>query len=183
VRWANRLMAAPENDLGGNGRPAYSKTDARGQAKRNFSLARRLHRVLPSCQMSFLTSMPPSFDCVVSTLHRFFEIGSVLRPCSSSSRARPSSSRTRRGPGNRAGGYAEGTTTVGADVGQRCLVDLVDLFGGRGLAVGIGAVVLARLAGIRLGLALGKRPGLALASTQGRVELAAQALILGLQLA
>jgi hypothetical protein len=62
-------------------------------------------------------------------------------------------------------------------------VDLVDLFGGRGLAVGIGAVVLARLAGIRLGLALGKRPGLALASTQGRVELAAQALILGLQLA
>jgi hypothetical protein len=60
-------------------------------------------------------------------------------------------------------------------------VDLVDLFGGRGLAVGLDAIVLARLAGVRLRLALGKGPGLALASTQGRVEVTTEALVLGLQ--
>ncbi len=53
--------------------------------------------------------------------------------------------------------------------------------------MGLGAIVLtrlaARLAGIRLGFALGKGPGLALAGAEGRVELAAEALVLGLQVA
>ena len=55
-------------------------------------------------------------------------------------------------------------------------MDLVDLLGGWRLAVGLGAVVLARLAarlaGVRLGLAFGKRLGLALAGTEGLFELA-----------
>jgi hypothetical protein len=63
-------------------------------------------------------------------------------------------------------------------------VDLVDLFGGRGLAVGLGAIVLtrlaARLAGILLWLPLGKGSGLALAGAEGRVELTAETLVLGL---
>ena len=67
-------------------------------------------------------------------------------------------------------GFVEGAAAVGADVGQRCLVDLVDLFGGRWLAVGLGAVARDRLAprllGARLGLALGEGPGLALAGTE-----------------
>jgi hypothetical protein len=54
------------------------------------------------------------------------------------------------------------------------------------LAVGLGAVILARLPsgllGVRLGLALGKRPCLALAGAGGLVESAAEALVLGLQL-
>jgi hypothetical protein len=60
-------------------------------------------------------------------------------------------------------------------------VDLVDLFGGRWLPVGLGAVILARLAGVRLGLAFGKGPGLALAGAEGHVELTAGSLVLGLQ--
>jgi hypothetical protein len=82
-------------------------------------------------------------------------------------------------------GFVEGATTVGACVGQRGLVDLVNLFGGRRLAVGLDAIVLAwlaaRLARRRLGLALGERRGLALAGAEGLVELAAEALVLGLE--
>ena len=81
----------------------------------------------------------------------------------------------------------EGAAAVGADLGQRRLVDLVDLLGGRRLAVGLGAVILARLPsgllGVRLGLALGKGPCLALAGAGGLVELAVEALVLGLQVA
>jgi hypothetical protein len=51
--------------------------------------------------------------------------------------------------------------------------------------VGLGAIVLARLAAglarVRLGLALGKGSGPALAGTEGRVELTAEALVLGFQ--
>jgi hypothetical protein len=36
-------------------------------------------------------------------------------------------------------GFVEWAAAVGADLGQRCLVDLVDLFGGRGLALGLRA--------------------------------------------
>ena len=53
------------------------------------------------------------------------------------------------------------------------------------MAVGLGAIVLARLAAwlsrIELGLALGEGSGLALAGAGRLVELAAQALVLGLQ--
>jgi hypothetical protein len=56
-------------------------------------------------------------------------------------------------------------------------VNLVDLFGGGWLAVGLGAIVLARLtagfARIDLGLSLGKGSGLALAGAGGLVELTA----------
>jgi hypothetical protein len=83
-------------------------------------------------------------------------------------------------------GFVERPAAVGAEVRQGRLVDLVDLFGAGRLAVGLGAVVLARLAarltGIRRGLALGKRPGLALAGTESRVELTTKSLVLGLQL-
>jgi hypothetical protein len=82
-------------------------------------------------------------------------------------------------------GFVEGTAAVGADLGQRCLVDLVDLLGGRGLAVGLGAIVLARLAaglaGVGLGGALGEGPGRAPAGTMGGVELPTEALVLSLQ--
>jgi hypothetical protein len=65
-------------------------------------------------------------------------------------------------------------------------VDLVGRFGGRWLAWGLGAGVLARLPwgllGVRLGLALGKGSGLALAGTQGQVALTAEPLVLGLQM-
>src|SRR5262249_46380030 len=58
--------------------------------------------------------------------------------------------------------FVEGAAAVRAGVGQGRLVDFVDLFGGRGLAVGLGAIVLARLAAwfarVRLGLTLGKGP-------------------------
>jgi hypothetical protein len=64
-------------------------------------------------------------------------------------------------------------------------VDLVDLFGAGRLAVGLGAVVLAGLTAGFLGLgggrALGKGGGLALAGTGRRVELAAEAVVLSLQ--
>src|SRR5262245_5052105 len=63
-------------------------------------------------------------------------------------------------------GLVEGAAAVGADVGQRCLVNLVDLFGARWLAVGFGAVVFAGLAAGLLGLGrrltLGEGGGLAL---------------------
>src|SRR5262249_39588877 len=79
----------------------------------------------------------------------------------------------------------ERAAAVGAAVRQQRLVNLIDLLGAGCLAVGLGAVVLAglatRLAGVRLGLALGKRPGLALARASRLVELAAKALVLGLQ--
>jgi hypothetical protein len=64
-------------------------------------------------------------------------------------------------------------------------VNLVDLFGGRGLALSLGAIVLARLtawfARVRLGLALGEGTGLAFACTACLVGLTAQAFVLGLQ--
>jgi hypothetical protein len=82
-------------------------------------------------------------------------------------------------------GLVQGAAALGADARQRCLVDLVDLFGPRRLAMGLGAVVLARftagLLGVCLGLALGERSSLTLAGAEGHVELAAEALVLGLQ--
>jgi hypothetical protein len=64
-------------------------------------------------------------------------------------------------------------------------VDLVDLFGAGRRAMGLGAVVRARLTagllGVRLGLALGEGPCRALAGPEGRVELVAEAVVLGLQ--
>jgi hypothetical protein len=82
-------------------------------------------------------------------------------------------------------GFVEGSAAVGADVGQECLVNFVDLFGGRWLAVGLGAIVFARLAAwfarIRLGLVLGEGSGLALAGAGCLVELTASSLDLSLQ--
>jgi hypothetical protein len=84
-------------------------------------------------------------------------------------------------------GFVEGPAAVGAGAGQGRLVDLVDLFGGRGLAVGLGAIVLARLAagllGLVGGLALGEGGGLAFGGAGRLVELTAEALVLGLQVA
>jgi hypothetical protein len=83
-------------------------------------------------------------------------------------------------------GFVEAAATIGADLGQRCLVDLIDLFRSGWLAVGLGAVVLAGLAagllGLGSGLALGEGGSLSLAGAGRLVELAAEALILGLQL-
>ena len=82
-------------------------------------------------------------------------------------------------------GFLEWTAAVGAGVGQGGLVDLVDLLGAGRLAVRFGAVVLAGLAsglpGLVGGLSLGEGGGLALAGAGRLVELAAQALVLGLQ--
>jgi hypothetical protein len=82
-------------------------------------------------------------------------------------------------------GLVERPAAVGADVGQGRLVDLIDLIGAGRLAVGFGAVVLAGLAswllGLVGGLALGEGSGLALAGTEGRVELVPQAVVFGLQ--
>lgn len=82
-------------------------------------------------------------------------------------------------------GFVERAAAVRADVGQRCLMDFVNLFGGRWLAVGLGAVVLARLAAwlsrIELGLALGEGGSLAFAGAGSLVELTAQAFVLGFQ--
>jgi hypothetical protein len=64
-------------------------------------------------------------------------------------------------------------------------VDFVDLLGGRWLAVGLRAIVLARLAarlaGVGLGRALGEGPGLALTGAKGCVELPTEPHVLGLQ--
>jgi hypothetical protein len=83
-------------------------------------------------------------------------------------------------------GFVEGSAALRAGIRQRCLVDLVDLFGGRWLAVSPGAIILSRLAAwlarMELGLALGKGGGLALASTEGGVELKAESPVLGLQI-
>jgi hypothetical protein len=80
--------------------------------------------------------------------------------------------------------FVEWPAAVGADARQRRLVNLVDLFGAGRLSVGLGAVVLAGLAaglpGLAGGLALGEGGGLAFAGTGGLVELAAEALVLGL---
>jgi len=74
-------------------------------------------------------------------------------------------------------GLVEGAAAIGAGVRQGRLVNLVDLFGAGRLAMGLDAVVPAGLAAgflwIRFRIAFGKRSGLALAGTQGRVELAA----------
>jgi hypothetical protein len=82
-------------------------------------------------------------------------------------------------------GFVEWTATIRAAVWQRCLVNFVDLIRGRGLAVGLGAIVLPRLASrlawIELGLALGEGSGLALAGAGGLVELTAEAFVLGLK--
>src|SRR5262249_8838168 len=84
-------------------------------------------------------------------------------------------------------GLVEWGAAVGASLGQRRLVDFVDLFWAGRLAVGLGAVVLARLAagllGLVWGLAPGEGGGLALAGAGRLVELATEALVLGLQVA
>ena len=84
-------------------------------------------------------------------------------------------------------GLVEGAAAVGAGVGQRRLVGFVDLRGGGRPAVGLGAVVPARLTagllGPGRGLDLGEGGGLVLAGADRRVELAAEALVLGLQVA
>jgi hypothetical protein len=82
-------------------------------------------------------------------------------------------------------GLLERAAAVGAAVRQRCLVDLIDLFGAGRLAMGLGSVVPAGLAagllGLASGRALGEGGGLALAGAGRLVELAAEALVLGLQ--
>jgi hypothetical protein len=82
-------------------------------------------------------------------------------------------------------GFVEGAAAVGAAVRQRRLMNLVDLVRGWRLAMCLRAVVLAGLAaglpGLVSGLALGEWSGLALASAGGLVELAAEAVVLGLQ--
>ena len=81
----------------------------------------------------------------------------------------------------------ERTAAVGAAVRQGRVVNLVDLFGAGRLAVGLGAVVFdglaARLLGLVGGLTLGEGGGLALAGAGRLVELAPEALVLGLQIA
>jgi hypothetical protein len=81
----------------------------------------------------------------------------------------------------------ERAAAVWAAVRQQRLVNLIDLLGCGRLAVGLGAVVSAGLAsgllGLVGGLALGEGRGLALAGTGRLVELAAEALVLTLQVA
>jgi hypothetical protein len=81
-------------------------------------------------------------------------------------------------------GFIRGAAALGAGVGQGRLVNLVNLFWAGRLAVGLGAVVFAGLAAGFLGrvggLALGEGRCLALAGAGRLVELAAEALVLGL---
>jgi hypothetical protein len=74
-------------------------------------------------------------------------------------------------------GFVEGSAAVWTAVGQGRLVNLIDLFGGRWLAMGLGAVILARLAAwltrVELGLTLGEGSGLTLAGASCLVELTA----------
>jgi hypothetical protein len=80
----------------------------------------------------------------------------------------------------------ERTAAVGAAVRQGRLMNFVDLVRGWRLAMCLSAVVVAglaaRLPGLVGGLALGEGSGLTLAGTGRLVELAAQALVLGLQI-
>jgi hypothetical protein len=82
-------------------------------------------------------------------------------------------------------GLVERPATVGANVWQGRLVCFVDLVGRRRLAAGFGAVIFAGLAagllGLAGGLALGEGSGLALAGAGRLVGLAAEAVVLGLQ--
>jgi hypothetical protein len=83
-------------------------------------------------------------------------------------------------------GFVEWATAVGTAFRQRGLVYLLNLFGSRGLAMSLGAIVLARLAArfarVQLGLALGEGTGLALAGAGCLVELTAEAFDLGLEI-
>ncbi len=82
-------------------------------------------------------------------------------------------------------GFVERPAALWADVGQGRLVHLVNLLGAGRLAMGLGAVVPAGLAaglpGLVGGRALGEGGGLALGCAGGLVELAAEAVVLGLQ--
>src|SRR5262249_44496986 len=82
--------------------------------------------------------------------------------------------------------FVERTAAIGEAVWQGCLVDLVDQVWGGRQPVGLGALVLARLAaglaGIRFRLALGEGSCLALAGPEGGVELPTEPLVLGLQI-
>jgi hypothetical protein len=81
--------------------------------------------------------------------------------------------------------FVEGPAAGGASVWQGRLIGFVDLVGGRRLAVGLGAVGVAGLPagllGLVFGLALGEGPGLTLTGAGRRVQLAAEALVLGSQ--
>jgi hypothetical protein len=81
----------------------------------------------------------------------------------------------------------ERTAAAGAAVRQGRLVNLIDLVKGGRLAVGLDPVVSAGLAAGLLGLvggrSLGEGGGLALAGAGRLVKLAAEAVVLGLQLA
>ena len=81
-------------------------------------------------------------------------------------------------------GFLDRPAAAGANRGEGCVVDFVDV--GRGLPMGLGAVIGAGLAAgpLRLGLGrpLGKGGGLALAVALRLPQLAGQALDLGFQL-
>jgi hypothetical protein len=80
-------------------------------------------------------------------------------------------------------GFPDRPASAEAGSRQRGLVDFVEV--GGWLPMGLGAVIraglAARLAGVRLGLALGKRPGLAFTGTGRLVEFTAEAVVLGFQ--
>jgi hypothetical protein len=79
----------------------------------------------------------------------------------------------------------ERAAAVRANVWQGRLMGFIDLVGTRRLAVGLGAVILARLAAGFLGLvgrlALGEGGGLALAGAGRLIELVPESLVLGLE--
>jgi hypothetical protein len=81
----------------------------------------------------------------------------------------------------------ERSTAIGASTWQRSFVSFIDLVGARRLAVVFEAVILAGLAAGLLGpsggQSLGEGGGLALAGASRLVELAPEALVLGLQVA